>query len=215
MGEEAKPVRIVVDHREQASVIQALKARPGFEVTVGVLEFGDFLIGDKLAIERKSANDFGISILDKRLFSQVRAAHEAGVRLIFLLEDDPFKGVRNLTDNAIIGALSYLCVIEELTVLNIPRGHLVEAVARMGQHATNGLGYEVNLREARPKDPRDAALYLLQGLPGIGRGKAEALLRHFGSPGAVLTASVKDLTGCEGIGPKVAQTIRAALEQHY
>ena len=55
----------------------------------------------------------------------------------------------------------------------------------------------------------DLASWLtLARVPGVGATRFQALLRRFGSPSAVLSASVDELTRAEGLGPQIARAIR-------
>lgn len=64
----------------------------------------------------------------------------------------------------------------------------------------------------KPKRMKNRKLYILQGLPEIGPKRAKALLHHFGSVEAVMTATAEDLKKVEGIGPSIAEKIREVLE---
>lgn len=211
-GTMGEPVRIRMDDREPESIARALSAIEGVTVEWTRLEFGDFEVGPSLFVERKSSSDFGASLLDKRLFTQVKQAKDAGMRLIFVLEGDVFAGARNIHPNAISGALSYLATIEQIPVLGTSAIMLPRLVADIARHSVHGLGYTINLREQRPRDVRESQLYCLQGLPGVGRGKAEALLAHFGSIRKVMAASAQELAAVPGMGAKSAATIAAALD---
>jgi excinuclease ABC subunit C len=50
-------------------------------------------------------------------------------------------------------------------------------------------------------------------LPGIGPARKRALLRHFGSPDAVLDASREDLERVPGLPQKVARDLYAHLNK--
>jgi excinuclease ABC subunit C len=52
----------------------------------------------------------------------------------------------------------------------------------------------------------------LDGVPGLGPVKKKRLLRKFGSVAGVREASVEELAAMQGIGPQLAQVIRAHLE---
>jgi excinuclease ABC subunit C len=52
---------------------------------------------------------------------------------------------------------------------------------------------------------------ILDGLPGIGPTRKQALLRHFGSPEAVLGASREELEAVPGVPSKVARQLHAHL----
>lgn len=64
---------------------------------------------------------------------------------------------------------------------------------------------------ARPKGKKRAQLRVLQGLPGIGKKRAEHLLECFGTVEAVMAADVKELTAAAGIGRDTAAAIRWAV----
>ena len=63
----------------------------------------------------------------------------------------------------------------------------------------------------RPTGWRRRALYILQGLPGVGPQRARALLERFGSVLGVATAEVAALADVAGVGDAVARSIREAL----
>jgi excinuclease ABC subunit C len=60
---------------------------------------------------------------------------------------------------------------------------------------------------------RDKAMTesMLDGLPGIGPTRKRALLKHFGSPEAVVGASREELESVPGVPPKVARELHAHL----
>jgi excinuclease ABC subunit C len=62
---------------------------------------------------------------------------------------------------------------------------------------------------------RDKAMTesIMDGLPGVGPARKRALLRHFGSPDAVLDASREDLERVPGLPQKVARALYAHLNK--
>jgi DNA-directed RNA polymerase subunit A" len=63
-----------------------------------------------------------------------------------------------------------------------------------------------------PQEQRKAAIKAFTDLPGIGKSKAEALYdAGFKTIDDLIRASVQQIAGAEGIGPKLAQSIKAAL----
>jgi Fanconi anemia group M protein len=82
----------------------------------------------------------------------------------------------------------------------------------MQKHAVSGLGYEIALQGAKPKDRFPQAQLLVESLPGIGPGAAKRLLAHFGSAGAVLSATPEELKKVQGMGPKTIASIREVIE---
>jgi DNA-directed RNA polymerase subunit A" len=63
-----------------------------------------------------------------------------------------------------------------------------------------------------PQEQRKAAIKAFTDLPGIGKSKAEALFdAGFKDINDLIRASVQQIAGAEGIGPKLAQSIKASL----
>ena len=63
-------MQITVDYREKSSGLPELLAAH-FTVAVNKISYGDYMINDRITVERKTARDFLISIIDLRLFKQV------------------------------------------------------------------------------------------------------------------------------------------------
>jgi excinuclease ABC subunit C len=53
----------------------------------------------------------------------------------------------------------------------------------------------------------------MDDLPGVGPARKRALLKHFGSPEAVLGASREQLEAVPGVPPKVARDLYAHLNK--
>jgi len=85
-------------------------------------------------------------------------------------------------------------------------------IYRFALHLTHGLGYEIALRTAKPKDMSVLTQYLVEGLPGVGPGRARALVEHFGSVRQLMAASHVEIAQAPGIGPKTAERIVELLD---
>jgi DNA excision repair protein ERCC-4 len=57
----------------------------------------------------------------------------------------------------------------------------------------------------KPKDLAGQQMRMLQGINGIGPGRARELLEHFGTPAAVVNATMDELT--EAVGPATAEKV--------
>ena len=217
-----EPVTIAVDHREPAEIADWLEAHPGIEVTRGrALALGDFVINDKIIIERKACNsetgntDFENSVIesDKRLFYQSeKMKFEEEMLGIVILEGDVYGNSQRMLIQSIDGAISYLTAIQQLSVLcTVSMKHTAYMIAKLATHERSGLGYTPPLRGSKPRTLSSQQSFLIQGLPGVSVEIAENLLRHFGGVPAVLSASKDELAAVPGIGPGRAQKIHAVL----
>lgn len=210
--QEYKPVHIVADSRESRSGIAVKLARiPGVTVEQEELTSGDYLIGNGTAVERKAASDFVISLMEGRLFDQMARMSIEHKRAVVLVEGDIYQTRSAIPPEALDGALSYISLLSGASLMFSPSTARTPFILyRMAVHTVHGLGYEIPLRNLKPKGPA-AAQYLLEGLPTVGPKVALTLLEHFGSPRAVFSASREELLAVKGIGPKSADAIFAAL----
>jgi ERCC4-type nuclease len=207
-------VRIVADDRENAGgVIAALRELAGVSVEVRRLTCGDFIVEERFVVERKTLVDFASSIVDGRVFRQASAMARGPRRGVLVLEgsgvDLTAVGVQRA---AMQGALISVSVFQGLAVLRAcspaETARLLVYLGRQAQSCAHGSlprpGY-------RPKGRRARQLFLLQGLPGVGPGRAARLLDRFCSVQAVANASAAELATVDGVGDKTASRIRWAL----
>jgi ERCC4-type nuclease len=207
-------IQIQCDSREARSGIAArLASVKGIEVVQLELACGDYRVGDELLIERKAATDFVLSIMDGRLFEQVAKMAAETSRAVILLEGDPLKVRSEMREESILGAMSAIPVFFNVSLLQA--GSIEQSamlIATMARHVTAGLGYEIGLRAKKPKETGLVAQFLAEGLPGVGPETARKLLNHFGSARKMFSADAAAMQRVNGVGPKTAQVIQAALD---
>jgi excinuclease ABC subunit C len=73
--------------------------------------------------------------------------------------------------------------------------------------------HRVAIPHHRVRRDRAMTASILDDLPGIGPARKRALLAHFGSPDAILSASSEELAGAPGVPSKVARDIWAHLHR--
>jgi len=205
---------IYIDHREHADTLRQKLIEYGFEVEQKQLNIGDYLISPDTTVERKTARDFCISIMDGRLFDQAfRLARYCETPLMMI------EGKTFLTDNevdmdlaAIKGALLTLAQTFHLPVLRTVdesdtawhMNQLSIQRMRLGRHMGPLSAY-------RPKKERTKKEYVLRALPGIGTQMAKTLLDKFGSVSSVINAPEEELLKVHGLGPKKVREIQNVI----
>jgi Fanconi anemia group M protein len=97
--------KITVDYREAASGLSDLLKDSGALVEIEKLSYGDYIINDMITIERKTAKDFLVSIIDSRLFSQLSNLKKFCNNPTLLIEGNPYKTAHNFDRMAIKGAI--------------------------------------------------------------------------------------------------------------
>jgi len=206
-------VQIVVtaDDREQKSgVLKFLSEMDVVHVEIRRLSLGDYIADNRVLFERKTLVDLAVSIIDGRLFKQaVKLANSKHKSVLILEGTGKDLNEIGIQREAVQGALITISLILGIPVLRSmsPRetALLILYAARQMKLIAKGTfqrqGY-------RPKGKRKRQLYILQGLPGVGRQRAEFLLDAFGSVEGVITASSEELQSVSGIGKSIAGKIR-------
>ncbi|MFH0868960.1 MAG: DEAD/DEAH box helicase [archaeon] len=211
-------ITVFADSREQGPVADMLYAQ-GIVVKQGILKSGDFIISEDVGIERKTVSDFVNSLIDGRLFEQAKNLKSDFVRPMYIVEGNlkEMFSARNVKPQAIWAAMLSLIVDWKIPVLFSSGAEetaaLIVAAARREQVEGKK---QISVREERkPKIIPEMQQFLVEGLPGIGPIAARSLLKQFGTPAKVLSASLNELQAVGGIGPKKAELIKKILETEF
>ena len=203
---------LLVDSREKRSDIAARLFHLGFSVRIKKLPVGDYSLPGKFIIERKEANDFATSIMNGHLFHQAELLASHADRPFLILEGNLAEIYSAINPESVAGAISALLVFYGISVAPSPDvDATARLIGRLFMHSTQGLGYEIPLRTNKPMYDGGAALYLVEGLPGVGPTMARKLLGHFGTPAKVFAASAEELRRVKGVGSKTISSILEAL----
>lgn len=213
-GAATGPV-VYYDLREQSGGIVKHLHQLGARLEGRQLDVGDFVLSDRVAVERKTCADFVDSLVDGRLFDQVKQLR-AYPRPFLIVEGESLHGHRNVAPEALWAAMSSITVDFGIPLLQTRDGletaRFLFATAKREQERD---GRKLALRQAKPLPLDEAQRYLMEGLPGISAVLARRLLQRFGSPAGVFAASATDLAKVDGIGPGKADEIRRILETDY
>ncbi len=206
-------MKISVDHREKACGILDLLRKEEILIEVKHLPFGDYIINESITVERKTAKDFLISVIDGRLFSQVSSLKKNCLCPIVLIEGNPYKSDVDMDPAAIKGALISVVTIWYFPIVfTRSKEDTVQTLLMIGRQDETCMDV-VPLRGGyRPKRLKSRELYILQGLPKVGPTIAKRLLGHFGCVSKVMSASAEALAEVEGVGINSATQIRNVLD---
>jgi Fanconi anemia group M protein len=213
-------VEIVVDQRElDSSIAKDLSTRDGLVTRLETLAVGDYVLSDRVAVERKSAADFVDSMLDadRSMFEQVGELSRAYARPVMIVEGTNLYGQRDIAPNAIRGALASLAVDFDVSVLRTEdEADTTELLATIAKREQETRDREVSVHgEKTTKTRAEQQEYVVSSIADIGPVTARTLLEHFGSVEAVMTALEDDLLEVEGVGPVTAERIREVVGSEY
>ncbi|AHF80475.1 DEAD/DEAH box helicase [Thermococcus paralvinellae] len=211
-----KGIVIYVDSRELKSQVPKYLKELGAHIEVKTLDVGDYIVSEDVAVERKSANDFIQSIIDGRLFDQVKRLTEAYARPVIIIEGQLY-GIRNVHPNAIRGALAAVTIDWGVPVLfSADAKETAQFIYLIAKREQEERKKEVAVRsEKKALTLADRQRLIVEGLPYISATLAKRLLRHFGNVERVFTAKESELMEVEGIGEKIAREIRKVITAPY
>lgn len=219
-----KKVDLKIDFREQRSGIaeEIGKLTDKFAFETVTLPTGDYWIEDKIIVERKTLNDFLVSIKNGRIFQQAYRIAQSGKNGLIILEGDKSMiDTSSMSRKAVQGALIHLEVFIGIPVirsLNIQEtaALLADIIHQCQQQALPRPKHIISSSPGiRISKKQRQKLFLLQNLPGVGIKKGLALLRSYSTIENIINASTADLEKVQGIGKKLADRIYVILHEPF
>ena len=210
------PINIIADDREcKSEVIESLMQIEDVDVSIRRLSMGDYQIDNRLIVERKTLKDFAVSIIDGRLFKQMIRLANSNSKAVLILEGTASDTVElGMTREAMQGALITVSLILGIPVLRSKDpSETAKLIVYIGRQIESMAMGGVQRHGYRPKNKRKRQLFILQGLPGVGPGRAGRLLDRFGSVEAAISASSNELQSVDGIGKNIADKIKWAVSE--
>ncbi len=212
-----KGIKVIVDHREVRSQVARELERLGVNIEVKTLEVGDYVISERIAIERKSAEDFVSSLLNNTLFEQISNISRSYQKPVLLIEGDGLFSARQINPKSIHGALTSIGIDFGVSIFYTRDA---EDSAILIQTLTNREQSD-GQREIKPHGKKTAQLlseqqeYIISAINEIGPKAAKNLLEYFGSVENVMKARYEELIKVHNIGPKTAARIREVVSSEY
>ncbi|KKM03334.1 hypothetical protein LCGC14_1775450, partial [marine sediment metagenome] len=214
--EGAEKFEIICDNRETASPVVRALSIMGLNLKLQQLVVADYIISERVAIERKSAKDFNNSIIDGRLFTELSKLRESFLRPILILEGDPFID-SNINKNALYGAITSILI--NLGVSIYKTNNAVETAEFLFQLAKKEQSISKSSLKLRfdkaPIETSQLLEYIIAGIPGVNAYRAKNLLKELKTLQNIFQADILDLTKIDNIGKKIAQQIYKISRFNY
>nr|WP_319538404.1 DEAD/DEAH box helicase [uncultured Methanospirillum sp.] len=200
---------IVVDDRELVSKVTEHLSSADARIRVERLPMGDYRIGERILVERKTARDFVDTLIERDLLGQVRQMSVNCTKPVLIIEGGDLYSQRDIHPNAIRGALAAIGINFGVTIFTtsdpLETAEILLVLARReSEEGTIERGSP--LKHAYQGD-REAQEAIISAFPDIGLKHARALLTAFGSVQAVIQADRDALLQVPGIGAKKAERI--------
>ena len=217
----AEPLQlaIFVDMRETRSGVAKFLAKAGVDLKLQNLEIGDYVVSDRVCIERKTTLDFLDSLINKRrnLFDQIHRMKSEYENPLLIIEGESIYGQRNVHPNVVRAVMATIAIDFSVPILQTrdeaDTASLIYVIAKREQLPNKT---EVNPHGKKPSASlREQQEYLISALSNIGIVTTRNLLRRFKTVEGILTASKEELMGVEHVGKKTAEHIKEVLCAEY
>jgi len=214
-----KTKKIIIDHREKASLVPSYLEKQGFEIEYKQLNVADYIVRD-VAIERKTIQDFISSMLNQRLRKQIQELQQYENRLLIIegleegdlySENNEINETSGLNPNSIRGFL-----------LSITLKHRVPIIYTKNEEDTAKYIEVLNKKQSSPVmswqaqkmnlSPEEQLQFIIESFPGIGPKTSKKLLEKFGTIQNIILAPTESLQEILG---KKAETVREIIEREY
>jgi Fanconi anemia group M protein len=181
------------------------------------LEVGDFVLSDRIVVERKDIEDFASSIIDGRLFQQAVKLKESYAKPVFVVEGGTLLGSGRVRPEAMMGAYASILIDYGIPIVWAQKpseaAQLMFAIARREQ--TQEKRKPRIMTAAKPSTIENQQEFIVASLPNIDNTRAKKLLSSFQTVERIFQASKEELMSVAGIGEKISEEIRRVLTSKY
>ena len=212
-----KEIKIIIDHRESRSNVIRFLAQKDIDLETQQLDVGDYVLSSRIGVERKQVDDFLNSLIQGKLFMQMRKLRHAYSRPILIIEGEGLLTKRNISHNAIFGSFVSIIVDFGIPILTTKNGQETsDFLYVMAKREQKDQEKTIAIRGGKwAMSPSEQQQFILEGLPNVSAKLAQRLLHHFGSVRAVANASIEELSTVQGIGKHIATDIVKLLNMEY
>ncbi|MDP6459620.1 MAG: DEAD/DEAH box helicase [Candidatus Hydrothermarchaeota archaeon] len=208
---------IVIDSRELASNVARELLKHGIVSKPKLLDVGDYILSDRVGVERKTAEDFLQSIIDKRLLEQVLRLRQSYARPLMIIEGAGLYSKRGVHPNAVRGALASIAIDFGISIIftrdeKDTAGLLAVIVKRERKEGREEIQIRGDKRVLTLGEQQES---IIAGLPKVNIVLARRLLQEFKSVEKVFSADEEELTSVQGVGKKIATDIRRVITVLY
>lgn len=208
---QAKPMYpIVVDVREKNSLLTKALVNRNLKISLERLSVADYVISNRLGIEFKTREDFVDSIVDKRIFEQIRELkNRFQFPLIIIQGNENLYAMRQIPPAVIHGVYHMLAVQYKIPVLftadEEESADILFYLAKKEHAEYHEKGYSDHAK--KPKEHDELLLYVISSLPYAGPQLAKNLMLQFKTVQRLSSATIEELQEVPLVGKKTAEEL--------
>jgi len=212
-------ISIIADKREKRTKTCAWLHSFDARIIEKQLDVADYIVSDRVGIERKTVQDFLQSVLDQRLFRQLEDLSASFAKPLLILEGDQkmLFLARNIHPNTIHGVLSSITLDYGIPIIwthspKVTAAQIYWMACREQGKEKRGLQTRVC---KKTKNMVQQQQFLVAGLPNINSVLSKRLLKEFKTVKRVFSLDEEEIKKVAGIGEKKAKNISRLLNSEY
>ena len=217
--EDELKLTIFVDPRETRAGIARFLQKAGVDLKLQNLEIGDYIVSDKVCIERKTVTDFLDTLINKRrnLFEQIHRMKNEYEKPLLVIEGDSIYGQRNVHPNVVRAVMASIALDYSVPIIQTrdaaDTASLIYVIAKREQMPNKT---EVNPHGKKPTASlKEQQEYFVSALSNIGIMTTRNLLVKFKTIERIMAASKEELMEVENVGDKTAEHIKKVFSTEY
>ncbi len=225
---EGQP-EVYIDTRESKSrMTKKLDRMKDITVKLETLDVGDYILSDRVGIERKTLDDFIQTLVGgrgddtgKTLMGQIGDLADNYERSMLIIEGgdgiEDLYGRARVSENALRSTIISISVDFGVSIIfTQDKDETAEIIKQTARREQTDNDREVNPHSNKKKDSlSEQQVYLVSSIPSLGPVTARTLLSEMGSVKNILNASKSDLEDIEGIGEKTALKVVELASEPY
>jgi len=188
--DKKKKQKVIIDNRERNSLVPSELIKLNFEIEFKQLEIADYLVNN-IALERKTISDLQNSIIDKRIFTQLKELKQYE-KFCLIIEGDLINSKKILHENALRGFIIFCSIDEQIPIIFTSNeketAQYIDILSRRDPNRT------ISLKDKKfSLNKTEQAQYILEGFPNVGPVKAKLLLNKFKSIKNIINSKEKEM----------------------
>jgi ERCC4-type nuclease len=218
-----KTINIICDLRERPSeVISKLNSYDSKDIKLNIsletLEVGDYQLSSDVVIERKTIKDLEQSIIDGRIFSQIKQLIDVPKPGIIIEgSSEILQNHTRINKKALIGLITSIGLTYKIPIFFTKnQTETAEFLYIIAKKEQLNKTQEKKLRYSKYKmTDKERQLFIIESFPDIGPKLAKEMLYHFKTISKIIDADIKELLKIPQLGPKKAKRLKELFEREY
>ncbi|MBN2330395.1 MAG: hypothetical protein JXC85_01140 [Candidatus Aenigmarchaeota archaeon] len=212
-------ISIIADHRERGTKACEWLRTYDARIIEKQLEVADYIVSDRVGIERKTVNDLLQSVLDQRLFRQLELMSGTFEKPLLIIEGDQktLFEARNMHPNTIHGVLSSITLDYRIPIIwthspQVTAAQIYWTACREQVAGKRGLQTRACKKASSVQKQQE---FIVAGIPSVNSVLSKRLLREFRTVKKIFSLDEPDIMKVDGIGNKKAKSIWSVLNAPY